>query len=358
MSLVSKMAYNFLGPSGLKVSNLCLGTMLFGPSKAGRPSCTESESHALMDRYVELGGNFIDTADMYQNGVSEEIIGRWLKKQKRESLVLTTKFGRTMDSKNPNCKGGSRKHIMSSIEKSLKRLQTAYIDIYMMHLPDDGCPLEETLSALNDLVRDGRVRYLALSNAKGWQLQKAVEMSRYRNWEKIICIESQYSLLCRSPEWEVLDVCKHEGLGFLPWSPLKGGWLSGKMKREAPPGEDSRVGWASAKSGRAHHSHPSWAFFNESEQAWSTIDKVQEIAARHDRSIPQVALRWLLQKPCVPSVVIGPRTIEHLESNMAAASGWVLSADEMAELDAVSDPHPPYPYDSYLVGPNEDRQRP
>ncbi|KAK2168209.1 hypothetical protein LSH36_19g04003 [Paralvinella palmiformis] len=341
---MSRVSYNWLGQSGLRASNICLGTMNFGKHEGGRPSCNQDDAHAILDHYAEAGGNFIDVADVYQAGDAETIIGNWLIKQKRERFIIATKCGRIWDKTDPNSVGLSRKHILESIDGSLKRLQTDYVDIFFTHVWHDRTPLEETLSALNDLVREGKVRYLGVSNVKGWQLQKIVDICKYNHWQPVICLQQQYSILCRSTEFELTDVCKTEGVGLLPWSPLKGGWLSGKIQAGstgAVPG--SRMEWA---RGRAHHSHPDFDWFKNNKQVWSILAMLEELAKKHDRSVPQIAVRWLLQKPTVPSVVIGPRTISHLQDIVSAASpDWHLSTDEMKLLDDVSTIPQPYPYD-------------
>lgn len=246
---------------------------------------------------------------------------------------------------------------MSAVDDCLRRLQTSYVDMLFVHVYDHGTPIEETLSCLNDLVRCGKTRYIGLSNMKGWQLQKFVELSKRYNYESIVALQQQYSLLVRSSEWEVKDVCLNEGIGLLPWSPLKGGWLSGKLKRETGPAEGSRIEWCSAAANRAHHSHPDWNWFATNEQAWAVIDKCEEIAKLQGKTVPQVAIRWLLQKPHVPSVVIGARNMEQLESCMGVSSGWELTKEQIKSLDDVSAVPAPYPYD-YVPEANKNRWRP
>jgi len=351
---MGSVTYNYLGKSGLKVSNICLGTMTFGEHPQGRPGCDEKEAHAIMDRFIELGGNFIDTADMYQNGLSETIVGNWLKTKERSSIILATKCGKLKDANDPNTLGASRHNILTCVQNSLKRLQTDYIDIFYVHVWDSGTPVEETLSTLNDLVRAGKIHYIAMSNTKGWQLQKMVEISKQRGWDSIIALQQQYSLLCRSVEWEVSEVCRNEGISLLPWSPLKGGWLSGKIRRGmSAPEPESRVGWS---AGRAHHSHPDWAWFSSNEQAWGILDKVEEITNQTGKTVAQVALRWLLQKYEVPSVVIGVRTMAQFEDNIGAAAGWSLTQEQISILDEASAIPAPYPYD-YIAKDNIARTR-
>ncbi|MFP4323110.1 MAG: aldo/keto reductase, partial [Anaerolineales bacterium] len=218
------MEYRYMGRTGLKVSELCLGTMTFGRE------LDEKDSHAMLDRFAEAGGDFIDTADVYTRGVSEEITGRWLKNQKREDFIIATKVRFAMGDGH-NEVGLSRKHILEGVEQSLRRLNTDYIDLYQVHAWDPGTPLEETLRTLDSLVTAGKVRYIGVSNFKGWQLQKAMDISHQMGLEAFACLQPLYNLLDRSLEWELLDVAQNEGLGIIPWSPLRGGWLTGKYRR-------------------------------------------------------------------------------------------------------------------------------
>ncbi|CAH1240532.1 KCNAB1 [Branchiostoma lanceolatum] len=360
---VSKCTYRFLGCSGLKVSNLCLGAMTFGEHRGGRPGqCDEATAHAIMDRFAELGGNFIDTADVYQYGVAEEYVGSWLSMKQRDRFVIATKVYFNMDQtrQDPNKRGLSRHHILNSIDGSLRRLQTDYVDLYQIHCWDDAVPLEETLTALNDLVRAGKVRYVGASNVTGWQLQKIVDLGRTMGLNKWITLQAQYSLLCRWTEWELAEICRREGLGLLPWSPLKGGWLAGKFTRDmtAPP-PDSRVGWASEKEGRNSQSHPDFQQYAESEKFWALDDVLRRVAKEHGKSVAQVSLRWLLQKDVVSSVIIGVKTLQQLEDNMGAADGWELTQQQMDDLDAASAVEIPYPYEMvWRANKAAGRQRP
>ena len=221
---MDERAHRFLGRTGLRVSVLCLGTMTFGRE------ANEEQSRAILDAYTGAGGNFIDTADVYAGTESESIIGRWLKEQKRDDLVIATKV-RFPSGEGPNDVGVSRKHILSSIDASLKRLQTDYVDLYQVHAWDAVTPLEETLSTLDGLVKAGKVRYVGVSNFTGWQLQKALDMSQAHGWEPFVSLQPLYNLLDRYTEWELVPVCENEGLGIIPWSPLRGGWLTGKYRR-------------------------------------------------------------------------------------------------------------------------------
>jgi aryl-alcohol dehydrogenase-like predicted oxidoreductase len=330
------MEYRFLGRTGLRVSELCLGTMTFGRESS------EELSRRILDRFVEAGGNFLDTADVYSRGLSEEIIGRWLQGKRRDDFVIATKVRFPMG-EGPNEVGLSRKHIMAAIEASLRRLGTDYIDLYQVHCWDDVTPLEETLSTLNDLVRSGKVRYIGASNYSGWQLQKAIDISRQMGWEPFRCLQPLYNLLDRSVEWELLPVCVSEGLGVIPWSPLRGGWLSGKYRRGmAAPLEGTRI-WEAERHGWSE----SWSRYNN-ERTWSVLDTLFAVADEVKKTPAQVALRWLLQRPGVTAPIIGARTIEQLEDNLGAV-GWELNQEQMDRLDQVSAVQLPYPYD-FLAG--------
>jgi len=325
------MEYRYLGRTGLKVSELCLGAMTFGRES------TEEISFQMLDRFVEVGGNFIDTADVYTRGVSEEVLGRWLKGKRREDFIIATKVRFPM-AEGPNDVGLSRKHILDGVEASLRRLSTDYIDLYQVHSWDPGTPLEETLSTLNGLVQSGKVRYIGASNYTGWQLQKAVAISRHMGWEPFVCLQALYNLLDRDSEWELLPVCQNEGLGFICWSPLRGGWLSGKYRRgmTAPP-EGTRV-----KAAEEHGWSEAWSIYN-TEHTWNLIDELFAVAEALNKSAAQVALNWLLQRPGVTAPIIGARTMEHLEDNLGAV-GWSLSDEQMDRLNQASDVRLPYPY--------------
>jgi aryl-alcohol dehydrogenase-like predicted oxidoreductase len=327
------MQYRYLGRTGLKVSELCLGAMTFGRESSEEVSCQ------MLDRFLEAGGNFIDTANVYSQGISEEILGRWLKGKRRDDFVIATKVRFSMGS-SQNDLGLSRKHILSAVEASLRRLNTSYIDLYQVHMWDPGTLLEETLDTLNQLVNSGKVRYVGASNYAGYQLQKAIDLSRQRNWEPFSCLQPLYNLLDRSFEWELLPVCDAEGVGVIPWSPLRGGWLSGKYQRSmsAPP-PDTRIEQA-AKQGWSE----SWdAYANE--RTWQVIDTLLAIAEEMENTPAQVALNWLLQKPAVTAPILGARTLAHLEDNLGA-TGWSLTDEQMQRLDQVSTLPLPYPYES------------
>jgi len=269
-----------MGKTGLKVSEICFGAMTFGESNNWKlPTQSDEElCIKMMDKFVELGGNFFDTADVYGVGSSETMLGKWLKTKSRESMVIATKVRHAMGS-GPNDAGLSRKHIMSAVEASLQRLQTNYIDLYQVHSFDYGTPLEETLATLNDLVRSGKVRYIGASNFNGPQLQKAVLISKYMGLEAFTCLQEQYSLLERHIEWDILPVCRDEGLGVIPWSPLKGGWLTGRYTRDKKPEPDSRVAWAE-KAGLQETNFKSF----DNEKTYTLIDGMKEIATANKKN--------------------------------------------------------------------------
>jgi len=327
------MEYRYLGRSGLKVSELCLGAMTFGRESS------EEESFRMLDLFVDSGGNFIDTANVYSLGVSEEIVGKWLRGKNRDGLVMATKVRFAMGD-GPNEIGLSRKHILKAVEDSLRRLGTDYIDLYQIHMWDRCTPLEVTLTTLDTLVKSGKVRYIGASNFAGWQLQKAIDLSRHLGLETFVSLQPLYNLLDRSTEWELMAVCRYEGLGIIPWSPLRGGWLSGKYQRgmNAPLSgsrvdEASKQGWSEAWDEYAN------------EHTWDVIDCLLEVARQIGKHPAQVALRWLLQRPGVTAPIIGARKLEHLETNLGA-SGWSLPDELMQRLDKVSETKAPYPYHS------------
>lgn len=326
------MNYRFLGKTGLKVSELCLGAMTFGRES------TEAESVQMLDRFCAAGGNFIDTANVYSRGISEEIVGRWLRDKRREDLVIATKVRFGMG-EGPNDVGMSRKHILASVEASLRRLGTDYVDLYQIHCWDSATPLEETLSTFDALVKRGQVRYIGASNFAGWQLQKAIDLCRAERWERFVCLQPLYNLLDRTIEWEVLPVCQNEGLGVIPWSPLRGGWLTGKYRRnmDAPP-EGTRIQAATAKGWSE-----AWSVYN-TERTWNILDALFNVADELNKEPAHVALNWVMQRPGITAPIVGVRTMEQLESNLGAL-GWTLSHEHMHHLTKVSEPEKPYPYD-------------
>ncbi len=324
------MNYLQLGRSGLKVSELCLGALTFGRE------CDEVTSRQILNRFVSAGGNFFDTADSYSEGKSEEILGRWIIGQNRDELVIATKVFYSTGNK-PNDRGLNRKHILANVEASLRCLNTEYIDLYQIHCWDNDTPIEETLSTMDTLVHSGKIRYIGVSNFTSWQLQKAIDLCLYTGWERLISLQPLYNLLDRDIECELVPVCLNEGIGILPWSPLRGGWLSGKYRRgmDAPPTctrveEAGKVGWSEA-----------WRVYN-TERTWTIIDTLCEIAGEAGRTPAQTALNWLIQQPGVTAPIIGARTLAQLEDNLGAV-GWSLGTDQIQRLNAISGNPLPYP---------------
>jgi aryl-alcohol dehydrogenase-like predicted oxidoreductase len=328
------MEYRNLGLSGCAVSSLTLGTMTFGTES------DEPTSHAQLDAFVEAGGTLIDTADVYSGGASEEIIGRWLAKQPadvRSQVVLATK-GRFATGGGPNDVGLSRRHLREALDASLRRLGVESVDLYQVHAFDPLTRLEETLRFLDDAVRAGKIAYVGLSNYTGWQIQKVVDLAEFRGLARPVTLQPQYNLLVREIEWEIVPACQSTGLGLLPWSPLGGGWLTGKYTKEARPTGATRLGENPERGVEAYDRR------SVQQRTWDVIDAVQAVASARGVTMAQVALAWLVDRPMVSSVILGARTVEQLHDNLGAA-GLHLSEDETARLDAASDPAPAdYPY--------------
>lgn len=328
------MEYRTLGDSGLMVSELALGAMIFGEET--ERSTPAAEAEALIGHFLDAGGNHIDTANVYANGRSEEIVGKAIM-GKRDQVVLATKV-RFATGEGPNDLGLSRYHIMNSVEQSLRRLDVGTIDLLYMHAWDPVTPLDESLRAFDDLVRDGKVRYIGVSNFTAWQLMKALCVSDIHGWVRFIAAQYQYSLVVRDIEQEFLELCEREGVGLTPWGPLGGGFLSGKYSPGERP-EDAGTGriavtpdeWEESWSKRA------------TEQNWRILEAVDEIARDHNATHSQISLAWLLTRPAVSSVIVGVRTMEQLEDNLGAVE-IELSNDEVSRLDAVSAVPPDYPY--------------
>ncbi len=328
------MEYRTLGRSGCAVSTLALGTMTFGSE------ADEATAWAQLDRFVEVGGTLVDTADVYSAGASEQIIGRWLAARPndvRRQVVLATK-GRFPMGTGPNDVGLSRRHLAHALEDSLRRLNLETIDLYQVHAHDPYTPIEETLRFLDDAARAGKIHYVGLSNFTGWQLQKAVDVADARDLSRPVTLQPQYNLLVREIEWEIIPACSAEGLGLLPWSPLGGGWLTGKYRRDERPKGATRLG-ENPNRGVEGYDRRSGV-----ERTWDVIAAVQEIAAARGASMAQVALAWLVDRPTVTSVILGARTLEQLEDDLGAAD-LHLSPVETERLDAASDPGAAdYPY--------------
>ncbi|GAA4605561.1 aldo/keto reductase [Actinoallomurus liliacearum] len=327
------MEHRPLGPTGTLVSTLCLGAMTFGKES------DEKTSHALLDRFVERGGNFIDTADVYSQGRSEEIIGRWFAARPgvRDRVVLATK-GRFPMGDGPNDLGLSRTYLTRALDASLRRLGVEAIDLYQAHAWDPLTPIEETLRFYDDAVRAGKIRYVGVSNFVGWQLQKAATLAEVRGLTPIATLQPQYNLISRDIEFELVDVCRNEGVGILPWSPLAGGWLTGKYRRDEVPTGATRLGEDPERGMEAY------APRNAQERTWRIVDTVRQVAEARGVSMAQVALAWVADRPMVTSVILGARTLEQLDDNLGAA-GLHLSESETALLDEASTPTvADYPY--------------
>jgi len=322
------MEYRRLGDTGLMVSELCLGCMTFGRE------ADEETSRKIIGRFLETGGNFIDTADVYSKGVSEEITGRAIRGV-RDEVVLATKVFFPMGD-GPNDVGLSRKHVTQGCEDSLRRLGTDYIDLYQVHCWDGATPLEESLSALTDLVRSGKVRYIGVSNFTGYQLMRSLNVSGAQGYEKFICLQPQYSLVERNIEREILPICLEEGLGVIPWSPLGGGFLSGKYRRGEEPPEGSRIS-------EAVESMEEYWDRRATERNWRALDVVGRISEERGKSYAQISLNWLLKQRGVTAPIIGARTLAQLEDNIGA-SGWELDKEQVEELSEASAPEEVYPY--------------
>jgi aryl-alcohol dehydrogenase-like predicted oxidoreductase len=334
--------YRTLGRSGCSVSTLALGTMTFGNET------DEKGAHAQLDRFVEAGGTFIDTADVYSAGVSEEIVGRWLAStsaEVRDQVVIASK-GRFPMGGGPNDAGLSRRHLDRALDASLRRLGVETIDLYQVHSWDPLTPIEETLGFLDDAVRRGKIHYAGLSNFTGWQIQKTVDVADFRGLARPVTLQPQYSLLSREIEWEITPACASEGLGLLPWSPLGGGWLTGKYRRDERPTGATRLGENPERGVEAYDRR------GRVERTWAVVDEVRTLAEERGVSMAQIALAWVADRPTVTSVILGARTIEQLTDNLAAA-GLHLTDEERARLDKVSDPGAAdYPYG----GPGRDQR--
>ncbi len=316
-----------LGRTGVRVSELCLGAMTFGRE------ADESTSRRMLDRFLDAGGNFVDTADVYNDGASEEITGRALGRR-RDGVVLATKV-RFATGPGPNDVGASRRHLRLGVESSLRRLGTDWIDLYQLHCWDERTPLEETLSTLDDLVREGKVRYLGASNYAAWHLAKALGLSALHGWEPFVALQPEYSLITRDIERELLPLCRAEGLAVLPWSPLAGGILTAKYR----PGEDLPAG---TRGGDADE--PITFTYRLDDRAWRIVDAVAKVAADTGRSPAQVALNWVVCRPGITSPIVGARSVEQLEDNLGAV-GWALEDAQRNALFWASAFPRGYPYD-------------
>jgi aryl-alcohol dehydrogenase-like predicted oxidoreductase len=306
-----------MGRTGLKVSEICLGTMTFGRQ------CDEAQSFAVMDAAVEAGVDFFDTADVYPVGGgidtvgrTEEIVGKWLK-SRREQIVLATKCWGAMG-RGPNEKGLSRKHICTAIDGSLRRLQTDYVDLYQVHAPDPETPLDETLRALDDLVRQGKVRYIGCSNFQAWALASALWTSDKLGLARFDCVQPRYNLLFREIEHELLPLCRHYGVGVIPYNPLAGGFLTGKYTMQAEPADNLRFGLA-GRAGRIYRQRY-WQ-----EEQFGAVKHLQDFFAARGKSLTQVAIAWVLAQPVITSPIVGATSPEQLRQSLPAVD---LQLDE------------------------------
>jgi aryl-alcohol dehydrogenase-like predicted oxidoreductase len=321
------MQYVNLGKTGLKVSRLCLGMMTYGTSKWRDWVLDEEESRPFVKRALEFGINFFDTADMYSVGVSEEVTGRALRDfARRDQVIIASKVYHPM-SDDVNAQGLSRKHIMDSIDASLRRLGTDYVDLYQIHRWDYGTPIEETMQALHDVVRAGKARYIGASSMFAWQFAKAQYTADQHGWTRFVAMQNHYNLAYREEEREMIPFCVDQGIGMIPWSPLARGFLAGNSTTDRS-GATTR----SKSDGFAHD-----MYYADSD--FAVVDRVSELAQQHDRSNAQIALAWMLSKSYITAPIIGASKMKHLEEAVAALD-ITLSADEIAHLEEPYQPHP------------------
>jgi aryl-alcohol dehydrogenase-like predicted oxidoreductase len=326
------MDYRQLGRSGLKVSALSFGTGTFGGGSdffRAWGNTDVEEARKLIDICLEAGVNLFDTANVYSNGRSEQILGKAIEGRRDQLLISTKATFRIEDG--PNGLGSSRYHLIRQVEASLKRLNTDYIDIYHLHGFDATAPVDETLDTLDTLVRSGKIRYIACSNFSGWHLMKSLAVSDRYGWNRYVAHQVYYSLVGREYEWELMPLGLDQGVGALVWSPLGWGRLTGKIRRGHPLPEVSRL-----------HNTADYGPQIADEYLYTVVEALDEVAKETGKSIPQVALNWLLQRPTVSSVILGARNEEQLRQNLGAI-GWNLSKEQVAKLDAASDVTPVYP---------------
>jgi aryl-alcohol dehydrogenase-like predicted oxidoreductase len=321
------MEYVRLGQTGLKVSRICLGTMTYGTSQWRDWVLDEADSRPFFERALELGINFFDTADMYSLGVSEEVTGRALGDMaKREEVIIATKVYNPM-SDDPNDRGLSRKHIMDAIDNSLRRLGTDYVDLYQTHRWDYETPIEETLEALHDVVKAGKARYIGASSMYAWQFAKALHVAEQRGWTRFVSMQNHYNLVYREEEREMIPLCREEGVGLIPWSPLARGFLAGNRTPEKS-GPTAR----SKSDGFAHS-----MYYRDDD--FTVVDRVVELAEQHGATPAQIALAWILRKPGITAPIIGASKMPHLEQAVAALE-IKLSDEDIAFLEEPYRPHP------------------
>jgi aryl-alcohol dehydrogenase-like predicted oxidoreductase len=317
------MNYRNLGRTGVRVSPLCLGTMMFGT----RGNADHEDCIRIIHRALDAGINFVDTANVYSSGESEEIVGKALK-GRRHQVVLATKVHGTMGD-GPNDRGNSRVHILREVENSLRRLQTDYVDLYQIHRPDPYTPIEETLRALDQLQRDGKVRYIGSSTFAAWELVESYWTSDRRNLARFECEQPPYSIFVREIEKDVLPVCAKYGTGVIPWSPLNRGWLAGKYRRGEAPDPSSRIG----RSDPFIDGHQSPI----GQRKLDLVEQLVPLAADTGHNLAQFALAWVLSNPVVTAPIIGPRTMEQLEDNLGAVDA-AISPDILTRIDELVPP--------------------
>jgi aryl-alcohol dehydrogenase-like predicted oxidoreductase len=330
------MEYRSLGASGLKVPVLSFGTGTFGgsgPLFANWGTTDAQEARRLVDICLEAGVNLFDTADVYSNGASEEVLGEAIK-GRRSDVLISTKTSLPMGD-GPNDWGSSRHRLIRAVEDALRRLGTDYIDLLQLHAFDASTPVEEVLSTLDALVRAGKLRYVGVSNFAGWQIMKSLAVADRHGWPRYIANQVYYSLVGRDYEWDLMPLGKDQGLGALVWSPLGWGRLTGKISRTKPLPRESRL-----------HETASYGPPVADELLYKVVDALEEIAAETGKTVPQIAINWLLQRPTVSSVIIGARNEEQLRQNLGAV-GWALTAEQIAKLDAASAVTAPYPHFPY-----------
>jgi aryl-alcohol dehydrogenase-like predicted oxidoreductase len=329
------MEYRQLGRSGLKVPELCFGAGTFGGGneffKAWGATDDIAEAKKIVDICMDAGINMFDTADIYSDGQSEVVLGKAIAHLNREDVLISTKATFRLG-KGPNDVGSSRYHLIQSAERSLKRMGTDYIDIYHLHGFDATSPVEETLRALDDLVREGKVRYIACSNFSGWHLMKSLSVSERYGWSRYVGHQAYYSLVGRDFEWELMPLALDQGVGTLVWSPLGWGRLTGKIRRGSPIPDESRLHKTSAQGPQV-----------QEEYLYKVVEAIDEIAKETGKTVPQISLNWLLRRPTVSTLIIGARNEEQLKQNLGAI-GWELTKEQIAKLDAASEVPLTYPY--------------
>jgi aryl-alcohol dehydrogenase-like predicted oxidoreductase len=321
------MEYVNLGQTGLKVSRICLGTMTYGTSRWRDWVLDEEESRPFIQRALEMGINFFDTADMYSRGVSEEVLGRALRDfGRREEVVIATKvFFPTKEG--PNQRGLSRVHIMHAIDDSLRRLGTDYVDLYQIHRWDSETPIEETLEALHDVVKSGKARYIGASSMYAWQFAKSLYLADLHGWTRFVSMQNHYNLVYREEEREMMPLCRSEGIGVIPWSPLARGFLAGNRSREE---------WGETVRAKTDDFAQSMYYQDED---FEVVQRAQEIGERHGVSSAQIALAWLLHRNGVTAPIVGASKMRHLEEAVAALD-IELSEEDIAYLEEPYQPHP------------------